>query len=347
MKIYIHKAHCISPQQTFEEVNLEDINHSENNRLKAIEPAYEGIPRGLLRRMGKAVRLGVGAASPIIGSHAEIDGVIIGTANGGMENCVHFFNQIVEYDEGNLTPTHFVQSTPNAIAGQIGMMTANRGYNNTHVHQGHSFENAVIDAHLQLINHPENSYLLGGVDEISSYNYNIDFLDGWNKKEVVSNVELYESQTKGSIAGEGAAMFLVSGKEEGAVAKISATKTWQSSDHEEAEDIFKDFVTNHLPNGNTPSLILSGDNGDSRANTFFRVPKNHFPQTAVARFKHLVGESPTASAISVWLAQHFLETQQVPDSMLVSQHPEKMDSVLIYNNYHLNQHSLMLVKKVN
>ena len=34
---------------------------------------------------------------------------------------------------------------------------------------------------------PGNNYLIGAVDEISSYNYNIEYLGGWYKKEIISN----------------------------------------------------------------------------------------------------------------------------------------------------------------
>ena len=67
-----------------------------------------------------------------------------------MEDCIKFLNQIIDYEEGLLTPGNFVQSTPNAIAAQLGLMTANKGYNITHVHRGLSFENALLDTILML-----------------------------------------------------------------------------------------------------------------------------------------------------------------------------------------------------
>jgi hypothetical protein len=45
--------------------------------------------------------------------------MIIATANGGMEDCVKFLNQIIEYNEGLLTPANFVQSTSNAAAARL------------------------------------------------------------------------------------------------------------------------------------------------------------------------------------------------------------------------------------
>ncbi|RZM12149.1 MAG: hypothetical protein EOO88_45975 [Pedobacter sp.] len=124
--------------------------------------------------MGKAVRMGVGAAMPLLQHQEAVDGIIIGTANGGMEDCIKFLNQVIDYDEGLLTPGNFVQSTPNAVAGQLGLMTKNQCYNITHVHRGLSFEMALIDAMMQVKENPGKQYLLGSVDEISDYNFNID-----------------------------------------------------------------------------------------------------------------------------------------------------------------------------
>ena len=191
--------------------------------MLAIEPSYEGIPPGVLRRMGKAVRMGAGAAMPIVKNNPNPDGIIIGTANGGKEDCVKFLNQIIEYDEGLLTPINFVQSTPNAIAAQIGLLTNNHGYNITHLHLGLAFEFAIIDADMMLNENPLNSYLLGAVDDISIYNYNYEDKSGWYKKEAFTNKSFYETNSPGSIAGEAAAMFLVNGNKSGSIAKIACS----------------------------------------------------------------------------------------------------------------------------
>ena len=123
--MYIHSSVCISPQHTFHEINaagnnsnginIEDIVTSVENKLYAIEPKYENIPLNTLRRMGKAVRMGVGAGVKLLKNYPLLDGIIMGTADGGMEDCIKFLNQVIEYDEGKLTPNNFVQSTANGL----------------------------------------------------------------------------------------------------------------------------------------------------------------------------------------------------------------------------------------
>src|SRR5882724_9129031 len=189
--LYIHQTACISSQQTFEDPSIDQLHESASNKLHVIEPDNPGIA-----------------------------GIIMGTANGGMEDCIKFLNQIIEYEEGMLAPGNFVQSTPNAIASQVSLLTADKHYNITHVHRGLAFENAIIDADMLTRENPAQTYLLGAVDEISTYNYNIDYLDGWYKKDPVSNTELYASRTPASIAGEAAVMILVSAAKKNALVAL-------------------------------------------------------------------------------------------------------------------------------
>jgi hypothetical protein len=346
--IYIHQSSCISPQTSFPVVDLKHLVGSVNNKLKVIEPDYPGIPPGILRRMGKAVRMAVGSALPLLASGPPAGGIIIGTANGGMEDCIKFLNQIIEYEEGLLTPGNFVQSTPNAIASQIGLLQSNKGYNITHVHRGLAFENAVLDTEMLVEEHPGQTFLLGAVDEISNYNFNIDYLGGWYKKEIVANAELYQSKTVASIAGEGAAMFLVSGEAEGAKARLDGIAMIHS--HEEIRVIqgLSDFLDKKLKAGKTIDLLITGENGDNRLINYYTAAEAVVDRsTTLARFKHMSGEYPTAASMACWLGCHILATQELPTHMVKRQSENNgFEQILIYNNYKGAQHSFILLSKV-
>jgi hypothetical protein len=346
--LYIHQYTCISPQKTFGDIDINTLVESSENKLKAIEPAYEGIPPGILRRMGKAVRMGVGAALPIVKNNTGIDGIIIGTANGGMEDCIKFLNQIIDYDEGMLTPGNFVQSTANAIAGQLGLMTKNKSYNITHVHRGLAFETAVIDAAMMVKENPGTNYLLGAVDEISSYNFNIDFLDGWYKKDPVSNKDLYNVDSPASLAGEGAAMFLVNDRAAGAVAHIKAMKTFHGTDRQFVKKEFEDFVTENFKLNDNPDLLLTGENGDNRLTGYYDACQTLLPRVPAIRYKHMCGEYPTTASFAYWLICTLLNNTTIPLHMGGGQNlknpPRK---ILLYNNYKGYQHSLAVICREN
>jgi len=346
---YIHRFSCISPQNTFPTVDFDKVEEYTENKLYAKEPAYQGIPSGVLRRMGKAVRIGVGAALPIIKDNKDISGIIIGTANGGLEDCIKFLNQIIEYEEGTLTPTNFVQSTANAIASQISLMSSNRGYNVTHVHRGHAFENAVIDADMFIKENPEKSLLIGGVDEISIYNYNMQYLSGQYKSDTISNFHLYNTDSVGSIAGEGSAMFLVNGIKDKSVAKLEGIKILASEDRGFIEEQLRSFLKDYLRDEEELDLLLSGENGDNRMNNFYSSCERILSKNiTIARFKHLMGEHQSATALSVFLGCSILESKHVPEVMLKSKgRKNSCNKILIYNTYGSMQHTFILLSGVN
>lgn len=338
--MYIHQQFCISPQQTVDPVNLDTLIPATDGKLVALEPALEGVPPGMLRRMSKAVRMGIGAGLPLL-KRGVPDGIIMGTANGGMEDCIKFLNQIIDYDEGMLTPGNFVQSTPNAIAGQLSLITKNRNYNATHVHLGLAFENALLDTRMFLNEHPEQLYLTGAVDEISTYNYNIDRLAGWYDP-ALSSANLFQSEHAATIAGEGAALFLLSGKQEGALARIEVVETLHTEDPLDVEKRLQQLLTSYPVTKNT--LLLSGDNGDNRYRFFYNNLETLMPLTTVLRFKHLCGEYPTASSFAAWLATYMLQQQKVPEVLLKNGPlPAAIERVIIYNHYHGKQHSFLIL----
>lgn len=341
--LYFHDNTCISPQQTFPVADIATCHLPQKNFLEVSEPGYEGIPPGILRRMGKAIRIGVGAALPLVKHHA-VDGIIIGTANGGMEDCIKFLNQIIDYNEGRLTPGNFVGSTANAIAAQLGLLSSNKGYNNTHVQSGLSFENALLDAAILLKEKPGHTYLVGGADEISAYNYNIDLLAGWYKKQSTGN--FYED-SEGSIPGEGAATFLVRADKDGAVAQLEALHTFHTRSETFAAGEVQSFIQRHL-NGIAPDILLTGENGDSRFKKYTGAVEQVMPAgVTIARYKHLCGEYATSSAFAVWFACQLIATNSLPVHMQKKAGAAThYNNVLIYNRYKETQHSIMLVKAV-
>lgn len=335
--LFIHESSCISPQD-----GLYAPKDPVNNLLKAVEPQYHGIPGNVLRRMSKSVRMGAGAGLPLLGQSPQ--GILIGTGYGGMEDSIRFLNQIVDYDEGALAPGTFVQSTANAIASQLGLLQHNNGYNITFVNRGLAFESALLDAAMHVRERPDTVLLTGGVDEISPHHYRFETAEGWYKKEAVGQADFYSAGSPGSIAGEGAVLFLVSGKRQGAVAAVRELVLLGGEDEQTLETALKGLLSRHLPAGQGPDWLLSGENGDSRALRWYQIAESAAGAGAgIARFKHLCGEYPTASAYALWLACHF---PAAPPAHLVKRPATRPPRhFLLYNNYKFSQHSLILVEK--
>ncbi|TKT90919.1 beta-ketoacyl synthase chain length factor [Dyadobacter frigoris] len=346
--MFIKDLSCISAQQTYDDAFFEiELRVNTGNRYTALEPGYGNlIPAGLLRRMGKAVRMGVGAGLPLIQKNAELDGIILGTANGGLEDCLKFLNQIVDYNEGTLTPTNFVQSTPNAVAGNLALMSKNTGYNATHVNKGLAFEGALMDAFLLFDEGKAESLLLGSIEEISDYNYNIDMLAGSWKKEETTSETLLNSATPGTVCGEAAVMVVVEAqKSVDSLVEIVDVEQISYADKDKVKEKLIYFLSkNNIELSEIDTLIL-GYSGDSRSDHWYNwLHENLFSESVVYNYKNLVGEFPTATAFAVWMGVHILTGKKMPDETLLTKVVKrKSEKILVYNHHKGIQHGFILM----
>lgn len=345
--MYITDSACISPQRTFDNAFFEgDIKVHEGDRYIAVEPAYgQLIPAGLLRRMGKAVRMGVGAGLPLI-QNAQIEGIILGTANGGLEDCLKFLNQIVDYNEGTLTPTNFVQSTPNAVAGNLALMSKTTGYNTTHVHKGLAFEAALLDTMLLLEERRGKTFLVGSIEEISDYNHNIDLLAGSFKSGYFTSENLLTLDSPGSANGEGSAMFIVNAeRSDNAIAQIRDVFQSNNLAEKELAPVVNAFLQrNGLQTADIDAMIM-GISGDNRTDHwYFNLQKALFEESNAYTYKNMVGDYPTASAFATWMGAQVLAGKRVPDACVWSQKNTRTPKhILIYNHYKASQHGFILL----
>lgn len=348
--MFITDLKSISPQKTYaNEFLLGEIVEHHKNKYTAEEPNYiEIIPNSLLRRMGKAVRMGIGTGFPMIKSNNDIDGIIIGTANGSLENCIQFLNQIVAYDEGVITPTNFVQSTPNAIACQLALIHQNRGYNITYTNDGHAFENAILDALLLFEEGTANKLLIGGVEEISDYNYNIDQQCDLYKDKRVSNINLLDSTTKGTMCGEGSNMFIVERKARNYLAEIVDVYQLANIKPIDLQEALIDFLNrNGLKKSDIDTLML-GNNGHIDENIWYTYFSDEvLPNTNIFTFKQFSGEYRTSSSFAVWLSAQILSDgiKNITSMLRRSVPKKKIKTIVIYNNFNAVNHNFFLIRK--
>ncbi len=350
--MFILDSSCISAQQTYDGAFLDgEVLNCKGKRFTAQEPGYGNlIPAGLLRRMGKAVRMGVGAGLPLIIKNEGVDGIILGTANGGLEDCLKFLNQIVDYNEGTLTPTNFVQSTPNAVAGNLALLSKTTGYNTTHVHRGLAFECALLDAILLLKEGGSKCVLLGAVEEISEYNYNIDFLNGYFKNHDITSDTVLTSDSPGSVCGEGAAMFIVGAqKTEHTLAEFVDVDQISSPGPQDIAEKLTFFLQRNGVQNQDIDVFIAGNSGDNRTDFMYTaIRESFFAHCDVYCYKHLVGDYPTASAFATWVGAQILSGKEVPHQMKQFESGKKKSPryVLIYNHYQGKQHGFILLRAV-
>ena len=119
--------------------------------------------------------------------------------------------EIIDRNERQLTPTLFMQGTYNALAGMVGLSLQCTGYNNTYVSKGYALGSALDDAIIQIQDEPTLQMLIGAYDKAATVQYKSVARDQHYKQELIDSLKLYEHKTPGSLQGEGAAFFMLSG----------------------------------------------------------------------------------------------------------------------------------------
>ncbi|MBN9482881.1 MAG: hypothetical protein BGO70_08390 [Bacteroidetes bacterium 43-93] len=290
MNLYLYSAGIISPAGSNKDADFPVIPTADKGRLFCKEPDYTGlIPPMQLRRMSKVVRTGI-AASKISLQKAGIekpDAISIGTAMGCLQDTEVFLTKMVEQDEQMLTPTAFIQSTHNTVSGQIALLCGCNGHNLTFVQRGHSFEHALINAELYLQDHPGESMLVGGIDELTD-----------NSFKALSKAGIYSNDT---IAGEGAGFFIASDQPNtGKNILVNDLLCFTAKNIEEALKKVEGFISCHSSTVAIDTLI-AGRNGDKAMDIFYdRVSTIIAPANEIS-FKDKCGEYPTASAFAIGL----------------------------------------------
>jgi 3-oxoacyl-[acyl-carrier-protein] synthase II len=349
--MYIRATGNISPQKTFGHPSflLEPVEYS-GNRLACIEPDYkEFIDAKLIRRMSRIIRMGVAAAMECL-EEAQIkmpDAIVTGTAYGCLEDTGLFLTKMVEYKEELLTPTAFIQSTHNTIGAQIGLMLQCNNYNNAFVHRGFSFESALLDGMLLLKEKEAANVLVGAIDEITNISHAILNRFGLYKKGELSNLDIFKTTSKGTIAGEGASFFLLANEPSvNDYAKLHGLKTfYKPAGIKEIENHITNFLSSHSIYFNDIDLVITGRNGDAKADKIFdQLVQSVFSANNTINYKNLCGEYPTASAFALWLAANIIKHDKVP-AVLKYKGPKenKIKRILIYNYYQHIHHSLFLI----
>ncbi|MBC7827738.1 MAG: beta-ketoacyl synthase chain length factor [Chitinophagaceae bacterium] len=347
--MYIQATGNISPQNTLGQPTLPaNLSEYNTNRLYSIEPDYSKlIDVKLIRRMSRIIKMGVAAALQCL-QEAGVenpDAIITGTAYGCLEDTGVFLQKMVQNKEEMLTPTAFIQSTHNTIGAQIALLLKCHGYNNTFVHRGFSFESALLDAIMLLEEKTVSNVLIGGVDEITDFSFGITSRFGLFKKNINSNLNLFDTPSKGTIAGEGAAFFLLNNHpSQKDYALLDGVSTfYKPIDLEETEHHIQSFLSEQSISMNDIDLVLCGRNGDSIGDKVYDdLNERLFEQSLITNYKHLCGDYPTSTAFALWLAAGIIKSGSVPEALMKAPKND-IKRILIYNHYQKIHHSLMLV----
>lgn len=346
MKAYIQGTGSISAQDS--NVFPATVREYEGNRLPVADPDYkQWIDIKQIRRMGRVIKMGVGASHISLqdAGLAMPDAIIMGTAYGCLADTGVFLNKLVTQQEDMLTPTAFIQSTHNTVGGQIALMLGCHAYNNTFVHGAFSLENALQDSLLFLHEDPSRNILAGAVDEITDYSHQV--LSRFGLYKDAATTGLLRSGTPGTMAGEGAAFFVL-GAEKNAGSKAELTGVdmlYKPASPEETAAHIRNFLQRHGLQPADVDLLVTGRNGDVKGDAWYdAIESQLFAQHPVAAFKHLCGDYPTAAAFGMWMGVKALHAQQVPAAaMFKGSAPAQLKRILIWNHQYTTHHALILL----
>ncbi len=350
MKAYVKGIGIISPQQTWGDAGLlsTPLDYA-GDKLSCVEPDYsQFVDVRQLRRMSRILKMGVAAATMALReSGVDVpDGIITGTSYGCLEDTGLFLSKMIENNEEAVNPTPFIQSTHNTIGSQIALLLQCQGYNQTYTQRAFSFENALLDAILELKENPTKSLLVGGVDEITSLSHTLLRRFGIFRDQSARSLELFKTKVDGTLNGEGASYFVLTGESgnSNAVCLDSVATFYKPGAHELLSGI-ESFLESASLKCADVDLLLIGKSGDARLDhEAENISSKLFASSGIGVFKHLSGEYPTASAFAFWLAARIIQTQRVPATVCIRDASRHQKNVLIYNPYFGSYHSLILLR---
>jgi 3-oxoacyl-[acyl-carrier-protein] synthase II len=203
MTIYIQGMGNVSPQKTWgDDTSLSSPLSYAGDKLRCVEPDYNSfVDARQIRRMSRVIRMGTAAAFMAMKeAHvARPDGIITATGYGCLEDTGIFLSKMTGNEEAALNPTPFIQSTHNSIGSQIALLVQCQGYNQTYTHGAFSFENAILDAMLQLSEEPQRSLLAGGIDEITPLSHQIQSRFGIFRQQSGNSLQLFSGKEPGTV----------------------------------------------------------------------------------------------------------------------------------------------------
>jgi hypothetical protein len=197
--MFISAASTISHHPTFRNKGFSSQLQALDAPSQLISPDYNDyIPAMERRRMSDVQKMSIACSLDCMQQAGidQPDAIIVGTSMGCCVNVRSFLDKIVSANGGPLSPTSFIVSTHNTVAGQIALLIKNHGYNMTHTQNSLSFEQALMDAMLG-IREGFQSVLVGGADEEEETLYNTRARLGNENLHLVS----------------GASFFILSGKQ--------------------------------------------------------------------------------------------------------------------------------------
>jgi len=344
MSAYIQSANQISAQKPLSDEWFDNPIYHQELRVATINPDFSPHFSPLMaRRMCVLMKRAV-VLSRLTLKDASLDmpdAIISGTGLGCIDNTEKFLYSIKENEEKFLQPTFFMQSTHNILSSTIAIDLTCHGYNNTFVHRGTSFENALLDAVMQIEHGRVQHVLVGGFDELTNDYYQFfdrigiwDFATGAMPKQ-----KCFASEASVS-------MLLGKTKNEHTICEINEVELLHQPTQQQIQEALDAILAKAGCALSGIDAVLTGLNthaGNDRV--YSDGIDRFFKDLPVMQYKHLFGESFSSSAIGVYVALTCLRKGRIPSILLSDKNKDINDvkRILVYNHYRNKSHSFILL----
>ncbi len=340
VRIYIAAAEQISIQQPLCEDWMHNPMLHTEPRCVSIDPDFREILSPIeARRMGKILKRALFTSLKAIRKSGvgQPEAIITGTGLGCIENTELFLQALCRDGEEFLKPTHFMQSTHNTIGSLIGIHTRSHGYNATYAHAGISFESALYDAWLQMRLRKAATALVGGFDEMTPDYFALLRRTG------------YVGQEGQVPCGEAAVSFMLTVRRDNCLCELAGVALLHRPDVSALCAAAEALLARAGMSGVKPDAILIGVNGSpENDNPYAESSSVFFPRVPRLRYKHLFGESYTASGLGMYVAYCCLAHGMIPSALRCDETtvPASPRHLLLLNHSGGKDYSLILLKAV-
>ncbi len=343
--VFVLSAKQISLQQPLSEDWMHEPIKYDVPFARSLDPNFkEYISPIEARRMGRILKRAIATSKEALKASGleSVNAIVTGTGYGCIENTEFFLDALSREGEQLLKPTYFMQSTHNTISSLVAIQTKNHGYNATYAHKGMSFDSALQDAWMQFSLGKIGSALVGGHDEMTETFHHILKKGGVMGKD-------------DEMCGEAAVSVVLSGhcveqqaRPQQALCKLTGFRML----HQPTMGTLKDVMEKMLQTvGKTLSdvdYILTSLSGDRQSDAaYFEECKTLFGDKPLLRYKHLFGESFTASGLGFYVAAQCLKAGEIPASLFVDPQiisAKRPETILLFNHSDGINYSLTLLE---
>jgi 3-oxoacyl-(acyl-carrier-protein) synthase len=211
------------------------------------------------------------------------------------------------------------------------------------MHKGVSFENALFDAYLQFAEGRIKTALVGGYDEMTpNYQLCLSRIGYWRAHG--EGVVLKRGEE--AFASETSVSFMLSSeKDEKTICRIGGLNILYKPSENDLQLAMKELLKQNACSIDDVDAIVVGISGNPNNDEVYRHNATLFAGKPLVGYKHIFGESYTASGLGMYVAATCIRKQRIPQHLLLNDSKEMhgVKTLLLYNHSEGKNHSFTLL----